>query len=316
MILAPMQGLTELLFRRAYQRTFPGAIRQAVAPFISLTAGNPSHTASKAMLDVEPRHNEGSIPVVPQILGNDPQQMLALADILAGMGYREVNWNIGCPMRRIAAKQRGSGILPHPDRIGAILDAVCGHMPLQLSVKMRLGHQSPDDIFKIIPLLNSHPLASVTIHPRTGKQLYSGHPDIERFAQALPLIEHPVVYNGDITTLAQYRTITSRFNTVSDIMIGRGILLNPTLSLQIDAGEPLPDDIRLQLSHKFLDNLISDILQQPMHDESKLRKIKEYWALVHHSIDLPELSARQLLRINTLPDLTKAISSLSATTVF
>ena len=175
MILAPMQGLTELLFRKAYQRTFPGAISRAVAPFISLTTGNPSHTASKAILDVSPQLNEGSIPVVPQVLGNDSKQIIALAETLADMGYSEVNWNIGCPMRRIAAKQRGSGILPHPDRIGAILDAVCGHMPLQLSVKMRLGHQSPDDIFKIIPLLNSHPLASVTIHPRTGKQHMADH---------------------------------------------------------------------------------------------------------------------------------------------
>jgi|GEM_PF-198419 len=232
LILAPMQGLTELLFRRAFERAFPGAFDYAVSPFISLTHGN-LRDAEKKIDDVLPERNRGSMRVVPQILGHEVGEFVDLANRLYDLGYEEVNWNIGCPMRRVAGKHRGSGILPYPEEVRAVLEGVVRAMRPRLSVKMRLGYRSANEIDSIVPILNDYPLANVTIHPRIGKQMYSGTPDLKRFAEVLPMLKHKVIYNGDICSLYDYERIRRMFPTVKDVMIGRGVLYNPLLPIEI-----------------------------------------------------------------------------------
>ncbi len=171
-----MQGLTEVLFRRVYEKCFPQAIPLAVSPFISLTHNllqSPEELSKNGKLaDILPSNNSDSIPVIPQILGKEPDEFIAVANCLYEMGYQEVNWNIGCPMRQVTAKHRGSGILPYPEEVRHILDAIIPNMKPALSVKMRIGLRDKSEIFNIIPVLNDYPLASVTIHPRLGRQQY------------------------------------------------------------------------------------------------------------------------------------------------
>ncbi len=85
-----MQGLTEVLFRRVYEECFPGAFTSAVSPFISLTHGNLTE-AWKKIDDVLPEANIGSMPVVPQILGKEPQEFVELGNRLFDLGYSEIN---------------------------------------------------------------------------------------------------------------------------------------------------------------------------------------------------------------------------------
>ena len=300
LILAPMQGLTEVLFRKAYYSVFPDGFDLAISPFISLTHGNLSD-ALKKIDDVLPWENEGSIPVVPQILGKEPTEFVELANRLHEFGYQEVNWNIGCPMRKVAGKHRGSGILPYPDEVKSVLDAVVPNIKPRLSVKMRLGYRKPDEIFQLIPLLNDYPLLNITIHPRIGKQMYGGQPDIERFAEAMQLIKHPVIYNGDITTVEQYRSLQQRFPQVHDYMIGRGVLYDPSLPYKIK-GIPY-DDNKIKL---FIHNLFDDILSLPIPDEKKTRKIKEYWCLLYRSIHITEKQRDRLLHESDLKNVIDA----------
>ena len=206
LILAPMQGLTELMFRKVYHTCFPGALDLAISPFLSLTHGNLAD-AWKKIDDVLPEANQDSIPVIPQILGKEPVEFVELANRLHEIGYSEVNWNIGCPMRRVTAKHRGSGILPYPDEVRSILDYIMPRLRPALSVKMRLGLHSPDEIFNLIPILNDYPLLNITIHPRTGKQQYSGQVDLDTFEQTLPLLKHQVIYNGDLCTVADWNPL-------------------------------------------------------------------------------------------------------------
>ena len=331
-----MQGLTELLFRRVYEQCFPGVFDLAVSPFLSLTHGDLSGAWEK-IDDVLPEPNRGSIPVVPQILGKEPEEFVALANRLYEIGYTEVNWNIGCPVRRVAAKHRGSGILPYPDEVRAILEQVVPRLQGKLSVKMRLGLRSPEEIFALIPVLNDFPLASVTIHPRTGKQQYGGQVDLDTFGRALPLIRHRVVYNGDIHSLADYRRIQSRFPQIEDFMLGRGVLYNPQLPVQLNhtpsplrgtppnlGGERLPQSeadcisgcspklgelrsatLWSQLSaslteecvanSQFILSLVDAIYAQPVSDEAHLRKTKEYWCLLWHSLPITQQQASAVL---------------------
>ena len=308
MILAPMQGLTEVMFRRVYEECFPGAIALAVSPFLSLTHGNLADAWDK-IEDVLPENNVGSIPVIPQILGKEPDEFIALGNRLYELGYSELNWNMGCPMRKVAAKHRGSGILPYPDEVRSILDNVLPHLKPRLSVKVRLGLKSADDIFRLIPVLNDYPLASVTVHPRLGRQQYNGHPDLDTFARVLPMLKAPVVYNGDIVTGADARGIRERFPSVADLMVGRGVLYRPTLPLDIaDPDRDTSNDLRL--AAHFIERLVQEILSTMPTDQARIRKIKEYWCLVWKSLPISEMQARQVLHQEKLTIVEKMICEL------
>ena len=312
LILAPMQGLTELLFRRVYEQCFPGVFDLAVSPFLSLTHGDLS-AAWEKIDDVLPEPNRGSIPVIPQILGKEPEEFVALANRLYEIGYSEVNWNIGCPVRRVAAKHRGSGILPYPDEVRTILEQVVPRMQGTLSVKMRLGLRSPEEIFALIPVLNDFPLASVTIHPRTGKQQYGGQVDLDTFARALPLIHHRVIYNGDIHSLADYHRIHSRFPQIEDFMLGRGVLYNPQLPLQIKQLSSYSDYRSYRrLPQVFISSLLDAIYAQPVSDEAHLRKTKEYWCLLWRSLPITQQQATTVLHAPDAAETRRAVEKILA----
>jgi tRNA-dihydrouridine synthase len=306
MILAPMQGLTELLFRRVYEECFPGAIRLAVTPFLSLTHNlhnllndkSQSTTLRHYLRDVLPEANEGSIPITPQILGKEPEEFIALGNRLYDMGYSEVNWNIGCPMRNITGKHRGSGILPYPEEVRAVLNAVLPELKPKLSIKMRIGLRQKEEIMALVPVLNNYPLASVTIHPRLGRQQYTGVPDMETFGQVLPLIKHPVIYNGDIRTAADIQQIKEMYPKVSDIMVGRGILYTPTLPL---------GKIDMKLTKQFIGRLMEEIRRTAPTEESALRKTKEYWCMLWRALPISEAEARKVLREQELTAVDKMI---------
>ena len=313
MILAPMQGLTEVLFRRVYEECFPGALPLAVAPFIALTHNLRFSTDNAQIRDVLPENNVGSIPVIPQILGKETEEFVLVTNHLHELGYDEVNWNMGCPMRAITAKHRGCGLMAHPDEVRAILDTLMPRLRTRLSVKVRIGLKEKDDIFRMVPVLNDYPLASVTIHPRLGRQQYTGVPDMETFGEVLPLIKHPVIYNGDLRTAADIRHIRERFPQVADVMVGRGILYNPTLPLSVRSSESgvrsypgaettTPNsELRTPNSpNYFIRRLMEEIHATLPHPESVIRKTKEYWSLLWRALPISETQARQVLRAQEL----------------
>ncbi len=312
MILAPMQGLTEAMFRRVYERCFPGTISLAVSPFLSLTHNIASMRGGihrEILEDVLPENNQGSIPVIPQILGKEPDEFIALCGALADLGYTEVNWNMGCPVRKVVGKRRGSGLLPHPDLVRSILDAVVPRIGMALSVKVRIGLKDKKEIFDLIPILNDYPLASVTVHPRLGRQQYSGVPDLDTFGQVLPLIKHPVVYNGDINTAAFAASIRERFPQVADIMVGRGVLYNPMLPLDIlqPGRDRTGDPARVR---DFIRALIAEIRTVFPSEQARIRKTKEYWCLLWKSLPISEMQAREVLRKEKLTDVDNLIATL------
>ncbi|MBR1798279.1 MAG: tRNA-dihydrouridine synthase family protein [Bacteroidales bacterium] len=295
MILAPMQGLTELLFRRVYERLFPGVFSYAISPFISLTKGNLRHATEK-IDDVLPENNVGSMSVVPQILGNEPEEFIALGNRLYDVGYEEVNWNIGCPMRRITAKHRGSGILPYPDEIKRTLDVVLPMLKPALSVKMRIGLKDASEMLTVVDILNQYPLKNVTIHPRLGRQQYAGIPDLDTFNVAYNTIHHPLIYNGDINTSKDYEIIVTRFPNIADVMVGRGIFYNPCFPLLINGKEINV----VEENKRLLRDLLNEIYGAMPTNEARIRKTKEYWSLMWRGVGVTELQAKDILRSTTI----------------
>jgi tRNA-dihydrouridine synthase len=284
--MAPLKGFTDHLFRNTFADHF-GGFDLAVAPFIASKKDN--KIKKKYVKDVLPENNT-RLPIVPQILSKAAQDFTVLANYLYDLGYPTVNWNLGCPYPAVANKMRGCGILPYTNRIHEFLDDVFGGLKGSLSIKIRLGWRSSDDIFRLIPVLNQFPLAELIIHPRTGVQRYEGDIDFKAFEQCLAIIEHPIVYNGDVRTPEVFKMLSRRFVGVSRWMIGRWCLANPFLPLIIKTGK---DDIRdkllrLKQFHAALFEAYSRSLEGPARVLNKMKGLWRYFALLFEDCD-PDL---------------------------
>ncbi|NWH03496.1 tRNA-dihydrouridine synthase family protein [Desulfobacter latus] len=301
LILAPLQGLTDVVFRQAYARHFSG-IDQAMAPFISTMSSR--RLKPSRLKDVDPALNT-ALPVIPQILGNNPDDFIYLGDYLFDMGYTQVNWNLGCPHSKIAKKLRGSGLLSHPDKIDAFLSRVIPAMKPALSVKIRLGRKSKEEIHDLIAMFNTHKLEEIILHPRTGEQMYTGTADVDAFERAMNACNHSMVYNGDIVDKASWGKIRQRFPEIRRFMIGRGILSNPFLPEQIKGlktdsqNKDSQTHERLKNFHADLFNSYKQVFSGPGH---LIGRMKGVWSYLGLSFENSKKPLKKLLKSNSEQD--------------
>jgi tRNA-dihydrouridine synthase len=251
-----------------------------MAPFLAATRGKAP--SLRYFRDLDPANNRDSLPLIPQLLGRDGGDFREVANrIHDALGYDEVNWNAGCPAPTVTTRGRGCGILPFPDRVDAFLEAACTGLRCRLSVKIRLGLARDDEYLALVEVLNRYPIREVTIHPRTGRQLYGGRADVERFADFKARLRHPVAYNGDLETTAGARAICARFPDLSSLMIGRGLIANPWLPAAIRAGTPERDAFDRRGLARFHDDLYAayrDGLEGgPGPVLAKMKELWGYW---------------------------------------
>lgn len=276
LILAPLRGVTGLQFRTVFSRHFTG-LDLAVAPFIATVAGERIKPA--VLKEVDPALNTPNMmPVVPQVIGRDPAQLQVMLEALRALGYTRCDLNCGCPWPFVTKKGRGSGLPADEKKLEAMLQTGCELMPDGFSVKIRLGLKTPDLLLARMPLLNAFPLYEVTIHPRTASQMYEGTVDLERFAQAAAQCRHPVVYNGDIRTPADWQRLKQRFPEINRWMLGRGVAANPFLPEMIRSGEDTrtPERFRIWITDYF------DLCHATScGDAQVLGRMKELWSYLH-----------------------------------
>ncbi len=272
LVLAPLRGYTDAVFRNAFCRHFSGFDR-AVAPFIPTVSG--PRVRQALLSDLLPEKNR-LLSVVPQIIGKSADDFIRVARALADLGYEEVNWNLGCPFPMVMKKGRGCGLLPHPDKIDAFLDRIHSALSMRFSVKLRLGRIDPDEIFDVLPVLNGYPLAEIVLHPRTARQMYGGRPDLGRFAAAAAESAHPVVYNGDINTAKDFVRLSRRLSGIGRWMIGRGVLVDPLLPAAV-AGRIEPDDDRARRLRDFHDTLVDGYRRRLSGPGHLLDRMKGFW---------------------------------------
>jgi tRNA-dihydrouridine synthase len=292
--LAPLRGFTNAVYRNAFSRFFDG-FDLAVSPFIPTTGSR--RVRDCHVKDVLPENNRG-MPVIPQIIGNSPEDFIRMAKRLSDLGYPSFNWNLGCPFPMVAKKQRGSGMLPHPDRIDAFLEKVIPVIPGELSIKARLGRYSDEEIFRLIPVFNRYPLKEVIIHPRTGVQMYDGRPDIDVFGRCLDRLRHPVVYNGDINCLEDFSRLSNRFPTLDRWMIGRGALINPFLPAIIKSGKDRFAG-KIDVFRKFHDVLFSaygEVFSGPAH---LVERMKGFWLYFSQAFEDTRKFIKQVRKVRS-----------------
>lgn len=232
LILAPMQGLTSLFFRKAYHECFPACIDYAISPFVSITDGN-INAQSRKFRDLRPYDNEDSIPLIPQLLGSKAEGIVRYGEVLSELGYRSFNINCACPAKCAIRHGRGAAFLKDLKRFDSFLNDVFKQIKQSVSVKIRIGFDSKNDIAFLADILNAYPLRFVIIHPRLAVNLYEGSPDYEAFGFLAERLRSRVVYNGDIFSIDDFSKIKKRFPMIRDFMLGRGILQNPMLAAEL-----------------------------------------------------------------------------------
>ncbi|KMQ50221.1 dihydrouridine synthase [Chitinispirillum alkaliphilum] len=267
--LAPLRGITDHIFRTVFERHF-GKFDYLMAPFISTTKGK--NVRASHFRDLLPENNDTKR-TIPQIIGNDSEGFLLLCQKLHDLGYESVNWNLGCPSPLITKKKRGSGLLPHLNHIETFLDEVIPKLPLSLSIKTRLGLESPKELDALIPVFNRFPLKEIIIHPRTGKQLYEGNVDTEAFSRCYLTSKHELIFNGDILSADDLRFLSTTFPNIRSWMIGRGVLRFPFIL------ETLKQN-KTELSVKRINNFHDEIFycnSIRLPEFNLLGRMKELW---------------------------------------
>ena len=326
--LGPFQGITDAPFRNVFKRHF-GGIDKFYTPFFT-GIHKEVHAKNLQGEEIDPRCNDVDT-LTPQILSTDAEEILRFAKQCKELGYKEINLNMGCPFPRVANKKRGCGLLPYPDKVEAMLEAVFKQIgDMKFSVKCRLGYFSPNEIEAIIPIFNRFPLSELIIHPRIGKQLYKGEADVERFKALISSINAPLVYNGDIFSVGSFERINEILNdgpstssgtcvTIDQFMLGRGILSNPFLAEQIKdtvspQGQPVrthrmrpPTHDKTERLHAYVLELYEDRLRHAGGSPKVLGRMKELWSYLMNSFEEPQAVWRKIKKINALKEYEEAV---------
>lgn len=278
---APLQGYTEAPYRNFHASSF-GGVDVYYTPFVRIEKGE---FRRKELRDIDPGNN--TVPrVIPQLIASSPDEMNRITDLFIEQGYREVDINMGCPFPLIANKHKGSGILPYPDEVKALLETIYQYPDIRFSIKMRLGWEYKEESMRLLSYLNELPLSHITLHPRIGKQQYKGAVDMDSFTAYYERCKHPIIYNGDIETVEDIQRITSFYPNLSGIMIGRGLLSNPALALEFKEGRVISPEERRKRIQELHEGVFSYYKKQiEGGDAQLLNKMKTFWEYIYPEVD-------------------------------
>ena len=300
--LAPMEGVTGHVFRRAHAACF-GPADKYLTPFLSPNQ-NLCFTG-RERAEVLPEHNEG-LNVVPQLLTSNAGHFLWAARELAAMGYREVNLNLGCPSGTVAAKGKGAGFLAWPQRLEEFLDEVFAQVTIAVSVKTRIGKASADEWDGLLALFNRYPICELIVHPRVQAQFYRGRPDRAAFRRAVEVSRSPLCYNGDLFSPADLSAFAADFPQADRVMAGRGVAADPSLLRQFRGGAPA-DREELRQFH----DLVYDGYRRTMSgDRAVLAHMKELWSYLLFSFAGRERYVRRFRKVRVRGEYEELVDEL------
>ena len=283
---APLEGITGFAYRNVHRQFFGDAVCKYFSPFAAPNYTH--HFKTREREDIDPANN-ADLCLVPQILTNRAGDFLWAAEEMYAMGYREINLNLGCPMPTVVKKGRGSGQLGDPDALDLFLEEICRGMDqipgkicpqgdripdkIRFTVKTRIGLESAGNAGRLVEIYNRYPIAELTVHPRTQRDLYGGKPDLETLSMFLEKSRHPVVYNGDIFSFADFDKIRSRFPDCGAFMLGRGLIADPALARELCGGAPLQkEELR-----RFHDAVFQSLKASLPGQAPLMGKMKELW---------------------------------------
>lgn len=302
---APLQGYTEAVWRNSHNLVY-GGIDGYYTPFLRYEHGE---IRNKDVRDVERKNNTVNS-LVPQIIAATPEEMRPLLELIANEGYTRVDINMGCSFPLQVRKQHGAGLLPHSNLVAGLMKEVAKCQDISFSVKMRLGCNSKEEWKELMPILNDAPLRHITMHPRLGIEQYKKPVDVDAFAEFYAACKHPVIYNGDLNTLADIIRIEQQFPKLKGVMLGRGLLANPALGIEYRSGQELVNIEKGNLARRMHDLMQRELSPRLQGNTQFLSKMKPYWEYL-----LPDMLKRDkkaILKATTIEKYLQAVNDALA----
>jgi tRNA-dihydrouridine synthase B len=185
-------------------------------------------------------------PLAVQIFGSNPETMAEAARMVEAAGADLVDINFGCPVKKVTKTGAGATLLDDPARATAIVRSVAGAVSVPVTVKMRRGLENGSrTCLELGPRLVDAGAASLTLHPRSAKQMYTGEADQTLTAELVELVDVPVVASGDVTSKAKAQTVLATTGAAA-VMVGRAAQGNPWAISEIvrDSGTPTVEPSR------------------------------------------------------------------------
>ena len=300
--LAPMEGITGYIYRNSYEKFFPN-IDKYFTPFIVTNQSRSLKT--KELRDVLPENNKG-MNIVPQILTNDSEGFITTSRKLQQLGYNEVNLNLGCPAGTVVSKNRGSGFLAKREELDMFLAEIFKIDDMKISIKTRIGKDSPEEFYELIKIYNKYPIEELIIHPRTQKDFYGNKPNLEVFKDGLSLSTNPVCYNGDIFTVDDHNKLIKTFPEVNTVMLGRGILANPGLMNEIKNNTFIDKEVLKD----FHDEIFNKYIEVFNEERNAIFRMKELWGYMSYIFSDNKKYAKKIKKSQKLSDYNEAVLSL------
>ena len=278
---APMEGLTDSIYRRLHHKYF-GGIDRYYMPFISPTIHRTlTHKEDREL----PRADSVDFCAIPQILTKIPEDFLWAAQVCADRGYQEVNLNVGCPSGTVVSKGKGSGMLRSPAELDAFLEAIFKDSPLPISVKTRLGLENPEDFVSLLEVFNRYPIKELTVHLRVRKDFYKEPVREEWFRYAYENSKNPLCYNGNIMTRDQADSVSVQYSGVNAVMIGRALIADPGMLCGGTTAKALEG---------FLAELTEEYIREFGSARNAMFRLKENWGFLRHRFENSDKLWKQL----------------------
>ena len=243
LVLAPMAGVSVQAFRRQGRRFGAGLVCSEMVSCAGL-----EHANERTLGYLRVASDEH--PLAIQLFGSDPSVMGDAARMVEAAGADLVDVNFGCPVRKVTRTGAGATLLDDADTACRIVDAIATAVDLPVTVKMRRGlADGSRTCLDVGPRLVEAGASSLTLHPRSAQQMYTGHADHSLTAELVSLVDVPVVASGDVTSHARARTVLATTGA-SAVMVGRGAQGNPWALREIvdgDGDEPLREEVVAEL---------------------------------------------------------------------
>lgn len=237
LVLAPMEGVTDVTFRRL--------IRAIGGCGLTFTEFIPAHGLSRrgARELLMAQFDEAERPITIQVFGNDPAVLAEGARVVQDLGADAVDLNMGCPSKRVCAHSGGSALMKEPELVRDIVRAMRAAVRIPFTVKMRAGWDPEhENAVEIARISEGEGAEAVAVHWRTRTEKYGGTRRLDVIADVKQAVHVPVLANGDIVDVASaHQTLLQ--TGVDGLMIGRGAIKDPWVFRRIHAaqrGEALP----------------------------------------------------------------------------
>lgn len=260
---APLEGLTDSIYRRLHHKYFPG-IDRYYTPFFSPSIHR--KLTQKERRELLPAKD---FQVVPQALTRNAEDFLWLAQRCVDAGYIELNLNLGCPSGTVTAKGKGAGLLRKPDALDKLLEDIFSATPIAVSVKTRIGYASAEEFAGLLDIFNRYPIKELTIHPRTRTAFYNGDVDMDAFRYAAENSHNPLCYNGNLCSRTQIDAFAENFPGIDAVMLGRGLIGDPGM---LSAG-----GTDIHALEAFHDELLGAYTEAFGSSRNAMFRMKENW---------------------------------------